>query len=142
MCLRLSPEDARQDGDAQDVDAKALDEEEHQRADRPAGAERREEVRVDPHHGGVARQQRLEPLEDCEVDDRRERGAAPERAVAAEQHRVAEREKQAREVHHEAAAREGDDHREQDGRHDAHGARGVDVVAQRGDAQRRVVGDP
>ena len=89
----------------------------------------------------MAREHGLEPLEDGEVDDRRERGAAPDGPVAAEERRVAEREDHARDVHDDRAAGEGDDHRQQDGRHDAHGARGVDVLPERGDALRGVSGD-
>jgi len=134
-------EGSREDRDAQDVDPEALDHVEQNRTGRPA----------DQHGGGqmpvhrldevVAREHGLEPLEDGEVDDRRERGAAPDGPVAAEERRVAEREDHARDVHDDRAAGEGDDHRQQDGRHDAHGARGVDVLPERGDALRGVSGD-
>ena len=134
-------EGAREDRDAQDVDLQPLDEEERERADDPAGEQGQQQVAVDELDEGVSVEDRLEPLEEGEVDDRGERGAAPEGSVAAERRRVAEREDQARDVHHDRAAGEGDDHREEDCRDDTHGARGVDVLAQGADAERRVVRD-
>ena len=132
-------EGAREDRDAQDVDLHALHDEEQQRAARPADEQRQGEVVIHEIEERVVAQCVLEPLEDGEVDDGRERGAAPQRAVAAEEGDVAEGEDEAREVHDRRAAREGDDHRQQDGRDDAQGPRGVDVVADFGGADGGVV---
>ena len=134
-------ERSRQDRDAQDVDLEPLDEEQQQGADDPADEQGRRQVAVDQLDEGVVGENGFQPLEDGEIDDRRERGAAPERAVAAEHRRVAERKDHARDVHDQRTAGEGDDDRQQDGRNDTHGARGVDVLSERGDALRGVVGD-
>ena len=128
-------EGARKDGDAQDVDLEPLYEEEQQRADDPADQERQQQVIVHHRDEIVSRQNGFKPFEDGEVDDRRQRGAAPHRPEAAERKRVAEREDRARDVHDEGSAGEGDDHRQEDRRDDAHGAGGVDELSQRADAE-------
>ena len=134
-------EGSRKDRDAQDVDFETLDEEQQQRADHPADGDGRGQVVVDQLDEGMVREYGFETLEDGEIDDRRQRGPAPERSVAAEHRRVAERKDHARDVHDQRTAGEGDDDRQQDGRNDTHGARGVDVVSERGDALFRVVRD-
>ena len=134
-------ERTRQDRDAQNVDLEPLDKEQQQRADDPADEQSRRQVAVDELDEGIVGEDGLEALENGEIDDRRQRGAAPQRPVTAEKHRVAERKDHARDVHHERAAGEGDHDRQQDGRDDTHGARGVDVVPERRDALIRIVGD-
>ena len=128
-------ERTRQDRDAQDVDFEPLDEEQQHGTCHPADEKRQQQVPVDHFDEGMVGEQRLEPLEDGEIDDRRERCAAPQRPEAAEDHRIAEREDRTRNIHDDRTAGEGDYHRQQDRRDDAHGAGGVDELSQRADAE-------
>ena len=70
-------EGAAQDRDAQDVDPETLDEEEDETAYQPADQQREEDMVLDRMDEGRLRQRPFEALEECEVDDRRERCAAP-----------------------------------------------------------------
>jgi hypothetical protein len=123
-------EGAAQDRDAQDVDLETLDEEEDEAACQPADQQREKDMVFDRMDEGRLRQRPFESLEECEVDDRRERCAAPQRAVAAQGPRVTEREDQAGDVHHGRTHRQRDDHREQDRRDDAECTARVDELAQ------------
>ena len=101
---------SREDRNAEDVDLELLDEEEHERADDPADEDGQQQMGVDPLDEGVAVEDGFQPLEDGEVDDCRERGAAPERAVAMEEGRVSEREDESGDIHDDRSAGKGDDH--------------------------------
>ena len=131
----------RQDRDAQDVDLEPLDEEQQHGACHPADEERQQQVPVDHSDEGIVRKQRFESFEDCEIDDRRKRCAAPHRPEAAKDHCIAKREDRTRNIHDDRTAGEGDDYRQQNRRDDTHGARGVDEMPERTDAQRGVVRD-
>ena len=132
-------ERAREDRDAQDVRLQPLEDEKNEAACRPAEKNREQQVAVDEFGERVALQKILQALEYGEIDDRRERGAAPQGAETPEERHVAEREDDPREVHHDGAAGEGDDHREQNGRDDAHRARCIDELAQIACADRGIV---
>ena len=87
-------EGSAQNRDAQNVDLEPLDEEENEAAQQPAGQQRQNDMifdRVDERRLG---QRPFKPLEEREVDDRRERRAAPQCAVTVQGTRVAEREDQ------------------------------------------------
>jgi hypothetical protein len=86
-------------------------------------------MRIDVSEQRRAVHHPLQPLEQCEIDDRGERYAAPQRPVTAEKRMVAEREDRTRDVHHQRAQRKGEDHRQQDARQNGHRPRRIDIPA-------------
>ena len=128
-------ESTREDRDAQNIDLEELDEPQQERTGNPADKERKEQVITDPKDRGVSRKEVLQPLEEGEIDNRRERSSTPEGTDAAQHGGVAEREDHARDVHHDRTAGKGDDDRKQDGRDDTQGARGIDERTKRRDRE-------
>ena len=111
-------EGAGENVDFKDVDLEHLREVEQYAAYDPNSGQRQQQILVDELYDGIVVQHAFETLEQSEVDDRRERYAAPQCAEAAEHGLVAEREEQARKVHYECTARECKHDRQQDTRHD------------------------
>ena len=122
-------EGSREDRDPHDVEPHPLEYPQDERRRGPEGEERQQDVLADILRDVGGDQSRtLETLEKGEVEDARERYAAPERAPAAECGVVAEREDEPRDVHEQRAGREGEDHGDQNGGDDDHGLARVDEL--------------
>ena len=135
-------EGARQNGDAHDVEPHALENPEHDRRPGPEDEQRYEHVLADVFSDRSRNQPRtFQPLEQREVEDSRQRNAAPYGAPAAEHLRVAEREDEPRNVHEERPCGERQRHREQDGRDDGHRLSGVDVLREVRNRSGRIAPD-
>ena len=90
---------------------------------------------------GVTGQDALQPLEEGEIDNGRQRNTTPHGTQLTQHGRIAEREDGTRDVHHDRTASEGDNHRKEDGRDDTQSSRGVDKFTQAAQCQHVAAGN-